>query len=172
MAWSNVIVLAQIGGDGDCDRPSAHGRGRASRRTSWHRRPYHPGRHRLNHPPTPSSPTTAAHSSPEADHHRAGCDPSREGCLWRRLDQSLPVDHSFAMLGILAPPSIGFQHRGLRLLDLQEQRIGLIAPDEQDDPCARAHTADSDDLAGDIDVAILLHELAAVDERASAGSCG
>src|SRR5262249_14348112 len=64
-----------------------------------------------------------------------------------------------------APPSIGFQDGGLRLFDLQEQRIGLITPDEQDDPCARAHTADSNNLTGDIDVAILLHELAAVNQE-------
>ncbi len=79
--------------------------------------------------------------------------------------KSLPVDDSFAMLGIPTQAYIGFQHRGLRLLDLQEERIGLIAPHEQNHPGPRAHTAHADDLAGDVNVVVLLHEVAAVDEQ-------
>ena len=43
------------------------------------------------------------------------------------------------------------EHRGRRLLDLQEQRILLIAPLEQDDERARADAADTHDLASHVD---------------------
>jgi hypothetical protein len=43
------------------------------------------------------------------------------------------------------------QHRGGRLLDLQEQRVLLIAALQQDDVGARADAADTDHLAGQVD---------------------
>ena len=44
-----------------------------------------------------------------------------------------------------------FEHRGRRLLDLQEQRILLVASLQQDDERARADAADTDDLASHVD---------------------
>ena len=43
------------------------------------------------------------------------------------------------------------EDRSGRLLDLQEQRIVLVAPLEQNDEGARADAPDPDDLAGHVD---------------------
>ena len=52
------------------------------------------------------------------------------------------------------------EHRGLRLLDLQEQRVPFVAADEQDHPRPGAHAADADDLAGEVDELVAREQLA------------
>ena len=54
------------------------------------------------------------------------------------------------------------EHRGLSLLDLEEQRVVEVDAHEEHDPGAGADTADPDDLAGHVDEAELLEQMAAV----------
>ena len=54
------------------------------------------------------------------------------------------------------------QHRCRRFLDLQEQRVLLVAALEQDDERPRADAADADDLAGDVDELEPLEQVASV----------
>jgi hypothetical protein len=53
---------------------------------------------------------------------------------------------------------VGLQDRAGRLLDLEEQRIAVVPPLEEDHEGPRADAADTDDLAGHIDDAEPLHE--------------
>ena len=50
------------------------------------------------------------------------------------LHQALPGDDPLAVVGELALARVGLDHRPLRLLDLEEQRIVLVAADEQGHP--------------------------------------
>ena len=54
------------------------------------------------------------------------------------------------------------EYRGRRLLDLQEQRISLVASLQQDDERARADAADAHDLASHVDDLELLEQVAPV----------
>ena len=54
------------------------------------------------------------------------------------------------------------EHRAGRLLDLQEQRVLLVASLEQDDEGARADAADADHLARHVDDLELLEQVAPV----------
>ena len=54
------------------------------------------------------------------------------------------------------------EHRRGRFLDLQEQRVLLVAALEQDDEGARADAADTHDLAGGVDDLEALEQVAAV----------
>ncbi len=49
-----------------------------------------------------------------------------------------------------AGPDVRLQDRGLGLLRLQDERVAVIAPGEQEDPGASTDAADADDLAGQI----------------------
>jgi hypothetical protein len=51
------------------------------------------------------------------------------------------------MPGELALAEIRLQHRRRGLLELQEQRVAIVVPEHQHDPCARADAADADHLA-------------------------
>ncbi len=63
------------------------------------------------------------------------------------------------------------EHRGRRLLDLQEQWVLLIAPLEQDDERARADAADTDDLASHVDDLEPLQQVAPIVlQRGSVGA--
>ena len=65
------------------------------------------------------------------------------------------------------------EHRGLRLLQLQEQRILAVAADQQGDPGARADAADADHLAREVDQLELLEQHAPVVlERVAVGAQG
>ncbi len=55
-----------------------------------------------------------------------------------------------------------FEYRGRRLLDLQEQRILLVASLQQGDERARADAAHTDDLASHVDHLEPLQQLAPV----------
>ena len=59
-------------------------------------------------------------------------------------------------------PRNGSSTEASRLLELQEQRILVVAAEQQHDPGARADAADADDLAGRVHVAEALQQLAAI----------
>src|SRR5215203_3183865 len=67
------------------------------------------------------------------------------------LHHPLPSNHPFAVLTVTALGQRALQDRPGRLLDLQEQRILLIATLEQSDEGPGADTAHPDHLAGHID---------------------
>ena len=80
----------------------------------------------------------------------------------RSLHQPLALDHALAVVGELALAEERLEHRGLRLLRLQEQRVVAVAAEHQDDPGAGADAADADDLAGGVDEAEPLEQATAV----------
>ena len=51
---------------------------------------------------------------------------------------------------------VALEDRGLGLLHLEDERVGFVAPDEQEDVAAGPDAPDADDLAGRVDVAELL----------------
>ena len=67
-----------------------------------------------------------------------------------------------------APQDEGLQHRGLRLLRLEEERIATVAPHQQDDPRPGAHAAHPDHLAREVDDLIAGEQ--AADVRAQRGA--
>src|SRR5580693_1294377 len=67
-----------------------------------------------------------------------------------RLHQALPVDHALALVAVLAGPGVGTEHRVLRLLDLQEERIGVVPAEQQNDPAPGPDAAHADHLAGHV----------------------
>ena len=80
----------------------------------------------------------------------------------RRLHHPLAVHH--ALSGLLEPAlrQVILKHGGRCLLDLQEERVALVAALQEDDESPRADAADSDDLAGDVDDLEALQEVASV----------
>ena len=91
-------------------------------------------------------------------------DPAEEDVA-RRLHQALPEHDPLAVIRVLALAEIGLEDRGSCLLDLEEERIARIPPDEEHDPAARPDAADADDLAGDVDPVELLEDVAPVGEQ-------
>jgi hypothetical protein len=67
------------------------------------------------------------------------------------LHHPLASDHPFAVLPVAALGQWALQDRGGRLLDLQEQRILLVATLEQGDERPGADAPHADHLAGHID---------------------
>src|SRR3984885_645548 len=80
------------------------------------------------------------------------------GCL----HQPLARYHPLALVGELAGADESAEHRRLGFLNLQEQRIGVIAAEHQDDPAARSDAADTDDFARDVTELIPLEQVPAV----------
>ena len=78
------------------------------------------------------------------------------------LHEVLAVHDPFAMGSAVAAPDELLEHRGLGLLGLQEQRIGVVAAEHQHDPRPGADAADADDLAGHVGQAEVLEQVAAV----------
>src|SRR6266702_2030733 len=75
--------------------------------------------------------------------------PAEEG-IAGRLHQPLPLDDP---LPLVAEPSLAgerAEHGWPRLLDLQEQRVGLVPAEHQHDPAPGADAADADHLARDV----------------------
>jgi hypothetical protein len=66
------------------------------------------------------------------------------------------------VLGVATLPEERLEHRHLRLLELQEERVVVIAADQQQDPGAGTDAADAADLPCRMDVAIALEQAAAV----------
>ena len=75
------------------------------------------------------------------------------------LHQALALDDALAVACVLALAEEWLEHRGLRLLELEEQRIVVVTAEHQHDPRARADAAHTDDLAGRVHVAEALQEV-------------
>ena len=76
------------------------------------------------------------------------------------------MDDPFALQVEAARRRVGLEHRALRLLDLEEQRVAVVAPQHQRDPGARADAADADHFEGDVDQAVAVeHNLVLDVER-------
>src|SRR5205823_3696678 len=84
----------------------------------------------------------------------------------RRLHQPLSRDHALAVMRVSARAEDTFEHRGLRLLDLQEQRVVLVAAGQQHDVAAGPDAAHAHHLVGRVDVAVLLQGVVLPSERA------
>ena len=65
---------------------------------------------------------------------------------------------------------VRLEHRRLRLLDLQEERVVVVAAEQQHDPAPRADAADADDLAGEVDDPELLEQVRGGRSAASRGT--
>ena len=63
------------------------------------------------------------------------------------LHHPLPLHHPLAVLPVPAFAHVGLKHRCRRLLDLQEERVMLVASLEQNDERPGPDAADADDLA-------------------------
>ena len=72
------------------------------------------------------------------------------------------MDHTLALVRVAAGADELRQHRCLSLLGLQEERIGPVTAEHQQDPRSRADTAHPDDLAGRVDHPEVLEEVAAI----------
>ena len=79
-----------------------------------------------------------------------------------RLHEPLAVHHPLALVVVPAGPGEPGEHRFLGLLDLEEQRVGLVTAQHQDDPAAGAHAAHADHLAGHVGELVLLEQHPAV----------
>ncbi len=67
------------------------------------------------------------------------------------LQQSLAVDHSLAVIGVIAGAGVGLVHRGPGLLDLKEQRVGAGAALEQHQVDLHPHAAHPHHLPHHVD---------------------
>src|SRR4051794_29272648 len=88
-------------------------------------------------------------------------DPAEEDVA-RGLHRPLAFDDALAVVCERAPAEVRLEHGRPCLLDLQEERIAVVATEHQHDPAPRAHTADADHLACQVDVAERLEQLATV----------
>jgi hypothetical protein len=78
------------------------------------------------------------------------------------LQHPLTLDHPLAVLLAAALPEVALQDRGGCLLDLQEQRVALVAALEQDDEGPGADAAHPHHLAGQVDEPEPLQQLALI----------
>ena len=75
------------------------------------------------------------------------------------------------MIGELALAEERLEHRGLRFLELEEERVVAVPPEQEHDEGARADAADPDDLPGRVDIAEPLEQPATVSrERSPVGA--
>ena len=79
-----------------------------------------------------------------------------------------PATTRWPWLAYLLLPDEPLEHRLLRLLGLQEQRVLAVAAEQQHDPGAGADAADADDLAGRVHVLEALEQLAPVGRQGAA----
>ena len=80
----------------------------------------------------------------------------------RRLHHPLPFHDAPSVLDEPALPEERLEHRGLRFLELKEQRVVLVAAQQQQDPGAGAHAADTDDLPGGMHVSVAVEQVPTV----------
>src|SRR5205823_5612840 len=80
----------------------------------------------------------------------------------RGLHQALAGDDALSAIAVFALADELLQHGGLCFLDLQEQRVLIVAAEEERDPGARADAADADDLSRQVDEPELFEQVAAV----------
>jgi hypothetical protein len=74
----------------------------------------------------------------------------------------LALHHSLAVVGCVALSTETLEYRCLGLLDLEDQRVGLVSTYEQRHPAARSYAADADDLTSQVDEAIFAEQAAPV----------
>ena len=84
----------------------------------------------------------------------------------------MPFHHPLPVVGEAAPARIGLEHRRLGLLDLEEQRVGVVATEHERDPAPGPDAPDPDDLAGEVDEPVALEQVAAIGLQACAGTRG
>src|SRR5262249_21555820 len=77
-------------------------------------------------------------------------------------DRPLARDAAPALTRYATGPDERLEHRRAGLLQLQEERVTLVPPEQEVDPAARTDTADADDLAGDVDAVELVEQRPAV----------
>ena len=125
---------------------------------------------------TPSSPSgSSARPAPSPCRPRAGAcrsPGSRRRTSLTRIQPSMmslaawvsrwPSTTRWPWLVNVLLPRKGSSTDACCLLELQEQRVVLVAAEHQHDPGARADAADADDLPRRVDVAIALEQLPAV----------
>src|SRR5437588_11210177 len=78
------------------------------------------------------------------------------------LVQALPADDALAVLRELTFTQIRLEHRRLRLLHLQDERVLPATADKQQHPGTCADTSDTHDLAGHLDETVGLEQVAPV----------
>jgi hypothetical protein len=64
-----------------------------------------------------------------------GAHPAEEDVA-RRLHEALALDHAPARVGPLAGAGVRREHRGAGLLGLEEERVAVVAAEEQEHPGA------------------------------------
>ena len=87
-----------------------------------------------------------------------GCSLPAEQDVARRLHQALALDDPLAVVAVPAGAEVRLEHRGLGLLDLQQERVVVVAAEHQHDPRPGPDAAHADDLAGDVDEPVALDE--------------
>ena len=137
-------------------RRSGRGPGRASSRTSRRRCAALGPSPRSR--PSPSSPTAGARRSrarPPSGPRRVSQPRkmSLAACISR-----WPSTTRWPVVAEAAAPGVRLEHRGLGLLDLQEQRVVVVAAEHQGDPGARADAAHPHHLARQVDEAVALEQ--------------
>ena len=90
----------------------------------------------------------------------------------RCLGEALAFDDALAVVCELALAEEPLEHRRFCLLELEEERIVVVAAEQEHDVRPGADAADADDLARGVHVAVALEQLAAVARRACAGRSG
>src|SRR3954447_10037582 len=80
----------------------------------------------------------------------------------RRLHQPLTDDDPLPVVGVHARATEPLQDGRLCLLDLEEERVTVVAAEEQQDVAAGSDAADADDLPGRVYVAVLLQRVMVV----------
>src|SRR6266852_925490 len=76
----------------------------------------------------------------------------------RGLHQALTHHDSLPVCRERTSPEQWFEHRWLRLLDLEKERVSGVATEEQHHPGACSDTPDADDFSGEIGVAETLNQ--------------
>ncbi len=122
-----------------------------------------PLRGRLPCLPMSSSPRAGARSSREPFRRGRSCErihPSRmslDACIRR-----WPSTTRLPAFRYLLFTRCGFEHRWLRLLDLEEEGIAIVAANQKDDPGPRSDASDPDHLPRHVDDPVALEQLASV----------
>ena len=74
----------------------------------------------------------------------------------------MPLHDALPVVGEAAPACVRLEHRRLGLLDLEEQRVGVVATEHEGDPAPGPDAPDPDDLPGEVDEPVALEQVAAI----------
>ena len=80
----------------------------------------------------------------------------------RGLHEALTLDDALTGVPVVARAEERLVHRWLGFLDLQEEGIAVVSPEQERDPSLRAHAADADDLAREVGQLVAVEEDAPV----------